>query len=477
MATRGQSRSWKWENQFKLQLLELMIKNKQHWKTANRDHQNAFFEIVAREAMRELRPGKYVKSEDIKDKVHVVLCGPRRNTAFKTDPEDATEAMVDTWNAIVDPSREKKLERMDANFVNALVEGAFNAREKARDTLLNPSSSPKQWQDAEIMLAAPLVMAARAENCGLLTKPQRNTVVSWTRSTARTALFDLIADRRGRPMQRRAPQTARGQAVRGQAVRGRPSPGQVVQQTSEINIVIPKAQVNVIAPNGGPPVSPESRRSVPNLPVSQMPKNAVVIPKAQAEVTDLTSPPASPEARRSVPNDNFDRQYATQTSPPKIRLPSEQQQQNKPHINSSGDSSTNSNPACCRQDLESNVTIKKELISSPATFVRAAPLLTKRKAADPLDVYKAKKLKPWGMTDSSKAALEKVFPMGITSEEALASNMALGAHKNVGGHLKRATGNLHQGGNNQKGKKGEDNKKDKKDKKKKKSKHQKKDVR
>ncbi|KAI6380110.1 hypothetical protein MCOR25_001763 [Pyricularia grisea] len=254
----GKDRS-PWPAQFKLELLKLMIANKEDWNSKDRADRRDFFDIVASQAKTKLN--KVVDADDIRSRVHLSMCGPRRNSTFKTDPIGEAEIKVDEWNAIVDANPRvdspKKLQRLDDRSVEALAKASINYIQIARETLLRPSSSPEQWQDAEILLAMPLVMAARDEcKSRFVTPSQRNEVLSWTRSTQRTALFNLIPAKVWRPAQAKERSTRTPQAGESKCEMGK----------------------------------------TPNLskPATDLPIRHITRPPPASNVVDLTSPPPSP---------------------------------------------------------------------------------------------------------------------------------------------------------------------------------------
>ncbi|KAL5935328.1 hypothetical protein ACKVV1_000074 [Pyricularia oryzae] len=260
----GKARS-PWPAQFKLELLKLMIANKEDWNSKDRADRRDFFDIVAAQAKTKF--GKVIDAEDIRSRVHISMCGPRRNSTFKTDPVGETQIKVDEWNAIVDDNPRgdspKKLQRLDDRSVEALAKASINCIQTARKTLLRPSSSPEQWQDAEILLAMSLVMAAREEDKSrFITPQQRNEVLSWTRSTQRTALLDLI-----------------------------PAKPRRLAQVKESSTPIPQAQESKNHPGQAQNLS----KPAIDLPIRPAQEIRPITPQAaDVDVVDLTSPPQSP---------------------------------------------------------------------------------------------------------------------------------------------------------------------------------------
>ncbi|TLS21156.1 uncharacterized protein PpBr36_10590 [Pyricularia pennisetigena] len=376
-----------WPAQFKLELLKLMIANKEDWKSKDRADRRDFFEIVASQAKAEL--GRVVDADDIRSRVHLTMCGPRRNSTFKTDPVGEAEIKVDEWNVIVDDNPRvdspKKLQRLDERSVKALARASINYIQKARESLLHPSTSPEKWQDAEVLLAMPLVMAARDnDKSRFITANQRNEVLSWTRSTQRTALLDLIPAKSRRPVKAKETLASTVQAQEFTSL-----PGQT-QNLKEPATDLPIRPVQYIRP---------TTRPAPTI-----------------TVVDLTSPPPSPTGHPRVQPRSI-AQKSSEDSDSDSSVSSSSSKDDKPNL------------------INSEPNLKSTSIPSPFTLTSFQQ--HKRKASNELkEEGNTKKSKAWEKFEPRKREIQQKLNFAkpstgasISADEVLDRNIALGAHK------------------------------------------------
>ncbi|TLD14618.1 hypothetical protein PspLS_10983 [Pyricularia sp. CBS 133598] len=433
-----------WPAQFKLELLKLMIANKEDWNSKDRADRRDFFDIVASQAKTKLN--RVIDADDIRSRVHFTMCGPRRNSTFKTDPVGEAEKMIDEWNVIVDDNPRadspKKLQRLDDRSVKALAKASLNYIQKARDVLLRPSSSPEQWQDAEILLAMPLVMAARDEDKSrFITPHQRNEVLSWTRSTQRTALFDLIPAKPYRPAQIKESSTPTPKAQETKC-----GPGQI-QSLDKPDLALPVRPALEIRPT----TPPATKIDVVDL-TSSLPSVTGHPKKRLRSVAQKSSNDSDSDSRNIL---SGPRPHAAATSHPPAHLLRHLRQTGRVRADcSDSDSSVSSSDD---DDDKSKLLEKKPTLncaSLPSSFTPTTYPQNKRKASFELkNQGRDKKPQVEEKVEPPKQAFQLNLGFAkamrgpsISADEVLDRNIALGAHKKPATQPGKQKNNHNSGG-------------------------------